>query len=78
MKRYKLKELIEKYKKKRKLRDMDRMWRLYGGNCFGGYPPSYYYTHTPEEIKQKSTEQIERLKAIIQEYTDKMEQKCCD
>lgn len=48
---------------------MDREWRMLGGGCFGDYPPSFYYRHTPEEVERI---QAEDRKAIM-EILDKME-----
>ncbi len=45
-----LKKIIQKIKFKIKLMDMDMKWRIMGGGCFS-FPPSFYYTHTEEEIE---------------------------
>ena len=50
-----------------KLWDMNRQWRMMGGNCFALFPPSFYYTHTPEEIERIKWEQIEGIKKILSE-----------
>lgn len=60
-----LKELIHKIRFRLKLREMDEQWYLTGGNCFGLFPPSFYYTHTEEEIKRITAEEIAKLREII-------------
>ncbi len=57
----------EKLRFKRKLRAMDRWWRLMGSSCFDPYPPSFYYTHTEEEIRRITEELVARLRAMIEE-----------
>lgn len=63
-----LKELKRKVLFKIKLREMDYRWELMGGSCWGLFPPSFYYTHTEEEIKQITTETIEKLQKMIDEF----------
>jgi hypothetical protein len=65
-----VKSLFKKIRFRMKLREMDDMWRLTGGGCFGDYPPSFYYTHTPEEAKRIKQEEIARLKAMLDEYCE--------
>lgn len=45
-------EMIRKTVFRMKLREMDRMWEFMGGSCWGLFPPSFYYTHTEEEIER--------------------------
>lgn len=45
-----------------KLREMDDIWELMGGSCWGLFPPSFYYTHTEEEIERITKETIECYK----------------
>ena len=54
-------EMIRKTVFRMKLREMDRMWEFMGGSCWGLFPPSFYYTHTEEEIERIKKETIERL-----------------
>ena len=62
-----MRRLFEKILFRIKLWDMDRQWRMMGGNCFSLFPPSFYYTHTPEEIERIKWEQIEGIKKILSE-----------
>lgn len=62
-----MRRLFEKILFRIKLWDMDRQWRMMGGNCFSFFPPSFYYTHTPEEIERIKWEQIEEIKKILAE-----------
>lgn len=64
-------KIVKLYKNfifKQKLREMDKWWYFLGGGCFELFPPSFYYTHTEEEIEQISEETTARLYAIIEEY----------
>lgn len=63
-----LKDLFHKIWFRIKLKEMDDMWRLMGGSCFGLFPPSFYYTHTEEEIAQITEETFATLQAMIAEY----------
>lgn len=66
----KIKEFIRKRREKRKLEDMDRMWYLTGRSSWELFPPSFYYTHTPEEIKKETAELMERVHKLIDELED--------
>lgn len=48
-----------------KLKDMDVQWYWTGGSCFGLFPPSFYYTHTEEEIERITAETAERIGELI-------------
>lgn len=63
-----LKKMIDKVTFKIKLREMDSMWELMGGSCWGLFPPSFYYTHTKEEIEQITKETIESCQKMIDEF----------
>lgn len=66
-----LKDFIHKIWFRIKLKEMDDMWYLMGGSCFGLFPPSFYYTHTEEEIKQITEETLGNLYDMIAEYEAK-------
>lgn len=53
---------------KLKLWEMDSLWELMGGNCWGLFPPSFYYTHTEEEIERITKETIESCKKMLDEF----------
>lgn len=63
------KRLVEKIVFRIKLRDMDNRWYAMGASCWELFPPSFYYTHTEEEIKRITEETVRSLKELI----DKME-----
>ena len=65
-----LKGVIEKVKFRIKLKRMDDWWYFTGGNCFGLFPPSFYYTHTEEEVRRITDETLERLRSLIEELED--------
>lgn len=50
-----------------KLKQMDDWWYFMGGSCFGLFPPSFYYTHTEEEIERITAENLERIDKLINE-----------
>ena len=51
-----------------KLWKMDSWWGFIGGSCWRLFPPSFYYTHTEEEIEQITKETVERLTKIIDQF----------
>lgn len=63
-----LKKMIDKVTFKIKLREMDSLWELMGGSCWGLFPPSFYYTHTKEEIEQITKETLESCQKMIDEF----------
>lgn len=65
-----IKKIYNHMKFKIKLRQMDDMWYFLGGNCFGLYPPSFYYTHTEEEIERITKKDIAELKAVLRKYEE--------
>lgn len=66
-----LKGIIEKIRFRIKLKRMDDWWYYTGGNCYGLFPPSFYYTHTEEEVRRITDETVESLRALIKELEDK-------
>ena len=50
-----LKKWIEKRRWKLKLERMDFIWYFYGGSSWQLFPPSYYYTHSPEEVEAENS-----------------------
>lgn len=63
-----LKNLIHKIRFRMKLKQMDDRWYFMGGNCFDLFPPSFYYTHTEEEIKRITEETMAELQALFDKY----------
>lgn len=66
-----MKNWIQKLCYKRKLREMDEMWRLMGGSSWGLFPPSFYLTHSPEEVQRRKKEELDKLKAMLEEFKKK-------
>lgn len=60
-----IKKLMQEVLLRIKLKEMDEFWYLTGGSCFGIFPSSFYYTHTPEEIEQITAEEIKKLSEMI-------------
>ena len=63
----KIKEQIDKIVFRIKLQQMDDLWRDMGGSCWGLFPPSFYYTHTEDEIKRIKEETIKELYEMIEQ-----------
>ena len=53
-----------------KLWEMDEWWYYTGGSCWGLFPPSFYYTHTEEEIERITEETRARIQALIDQLGD--------
>ena len=62
-----MKRLWNWIKWRAKLCRMDSMWRFMGGQCNRLFPPSFYYTHTDEEIKEAVDEAVRPLEQILEE-----------
>ena len=65
----KIKRINEKIHLRRKIKRMDSLWNLYGGSCFGLFPPSFYYRHSEEEAQRLQQEEIAKLKEKLDEFT---------
>jgi len=71
----KIGSICEKIKFRRKLKRMDEFWELYGGSCFGLFPPSFYYRHSEDEIQRLQQEEIARLKEMLNDFRMRNENK---
>ena len=67
-----LKYLVCKIKFRHKLKKMDDWWYFMGGNCFGLFPPSFYYTHSEEEIKRIRDETLAKAYSMINQLDTKL------
>ncbi len=63
-----MKKIKHKVMFKIKLWELDSMWEYMGGSCWGLFSPSFYYTHTEEEIERISKQMIESCEKMIDEY----------
>ena len=61
----KIKNMVKKILFRIKLRKMDEEWRLSGRSCWSLFPPSFYYTHTEEEIERITAETADRIQKLI-------------
>lgn len=68
------KKWIEKRRRKLELERMDFIWYFYGGSSWGLFPPSYYYTHPPEEIEAETNRILNELETMILGYKKKLEE----
>lgn len=50
------------------LREMDTIWSLYGGGCFGLHKPSFYHKHSEEELERIQKQEISKLKDILDDF----------
>lgn len=64
-------KLWKKAKFEYKMQKMDSLWYFMGGNCFGLFPPSFYYRHTEEDVKQITEETLAELHAVVDKYREK-------
>lgn len=48
-----------------KLWQMDEWWYYTGASSWELFPPSFYYTHTREEIDRITAETVERIQKLI-------------
>ncbi|CDB30648.1 MAG: hypothetical protein V8T29_02315 [Oscillospiraceae bacterium] len=69
-----LKKWIEKRRWKLKLERMDFIWYFYGGSSWQLFPPSYYYTHSPEEVEAETARILNELEAMVLGYKKKLEE----
>lgn len=65
-----MKKLIQKLRFRAKLRRMDDMWRYMDGHSWSLFPPSFYFTHTQEEIQRRKKAELDKLKAMLEEYKE--------
>ena len=65
-----LKNIIHNIMFRIKLKQMDDWWYYTGGSCWGLFPPSFYYTHTEEEIERITKETKARIQALINQLGD--------
>lgn len=60
-----LKNTVRKICFRVKLKMIDDIWLFMGGNCFGMFSPSFYYTHTQKEIERITAEEEEKIRKLI-------------
>jgi hypothetical protein len=65
-----LKEQYKKLRWRRKLKQLDREYYHSLFRDQRPYPPSFYLTHTEEEIKQKMEEDYQTALSLIEELED--------
>ena len=63
----KIKNRLEKKRVERHLKWLDRRYYDTFQNCFSLFPPSFYLTHTPEEVERITKEKIEQARKAIEE-----------
>lgn len=66
-----LKYLFYRLKLHHRLKKMDDRWYFMGGNCFGLFPPSFYYTHSEEDIKRIRDETLAKAYFLINQLETK-------
>lgn len=63
----KFKKFIKKVRFKHKLRVMDDFYYFTGQSSYSMFPPSFYYTHTPEEIERITQEEMKKIRELIEQ-----------
>ena len=66
-----LRHLFYEVKDRHRLKKMDDWWYFMGGNCFGLFPPSFYYTHSEEEIRLIKDEILAKAYFMINQLDTK-------
>ena len=66
-----LKYLFYRIKCHHKLKKMDDWWYFMGGNCFELFPPSFYYTHSEEDIKRITDETLAEAYLMVNQLGTK-------
>ena len=51
-----------------RLMHLDSLWLFYGGDSYELFPPSFYYTHSAEEIAELTEKNLSELRRIAQQY----------
>jgi len=69
-----LKKIYDKIIFKIKLIEMDYWWMYLGCNCWQLFPPSFYYTHTEEEIERITEETIESCRKMLDEFSKRVQE----
>lgn len=64
----KIVSIYNKIQNRWQLREMDDIWNLYGGGCFGLHQPSFYHKHSEEEVERIQKQEISKLQDILNDY----------
>lgn len=67
--------MLKKIRFRIKLMRLDSRWHNYGGSSYELFPPSFYYTHSGEEIQRITEEELTALRQMIKEYQTRNGQK---
>lgn len=62
-----IKKMIRKMRRKAKLEMLDEMARITGAISWMLFSPSFYFTHTQEEIEQAEAEQLAECERLLEE-----------
>lgn len=65
-----MRKLIKKMVFRIKLWYMDHLWRMSGESCFSLFPPSFYYTHTREEIERITKEEMTMIRELLEDVNE--------
>lgn len=63
-----IKKFVRWWKWKRELKRMDFWWSFYGMSSWSFFPPSFYYTHTEEEIHFETKKLCVSLNKLIDSF----------
>ena len=53
-----------------RMKQIDAEWYDRGGRRWGLFPPSFYYTHTEEEIERITAETRARIQSLLDQLGD--------
>ena len=54
-----------------RLRHIDSEWYYWNDTGFSLFPPSFYYTHSEDEIERTTEETLAELRTMLSEYDEK-------
>ena len=66
----KIAEFRRTLKFRQMIRTMDDIWCYYGGASFSPIRPSFYYTHSREEIARVTMEEITSIRAALKKIKE--------
>lgn len=69
-----LKKIYHKIIFRIKLKKLDDCWEYLGCSCWEMFPPSFYYTHTEEEIERITEETIESCRKMLDEFSKRAQE----
>lgn len=63
-----IKKIYKRLTYKSYLRRLDSDYYCSGATCWSLFPPSFYLTHTPEEVEKAKRETLDELKKMLENW----------